>query len=56
MEPDSILCADFSNNGYELAVGGKSNIISIRDIRRLKTMKQIPAHTKLISGLKYDKD
>jgi U4/U6 small nuclear ribonucleoprotein PRP4 len=55
-EPDSILCCDFSSNGYELALGGKSNMISIKDIRRLKTMKQIPAHTKLISGLKYDKN
>jgi U4/U6 small nuclear ribonucleoprotein PRP4 len=55
-EPDSILCCDFSQNGYELAFGGKSNIITVKDIRRLKTMKQIPAHTKLVSGLKYDKN
>ncbi len=55
-ESDSILCCDFSSNGYELAVGGKSNMITIKDIRRLKNLKQIPAHTKLISGLKYDKN
>lgn len=52
-ESNSILCCDFNNNGYELAVGGKNNMISIKDLRRKKSVKQIPAHTKLVSGLKY---
>jgi WD40 repeat protein len=35
-QSDSILCSRFHPNGFELAVGGKANIISIFDMRRKK--------------------
>ena len=37
-----------------MAISGKTNIISIFDIRRKKELKRIPAHLKLISDLKYE--
>lgn len=51
---DSILCSRFHPNGFELAVAGKTNVISIFDLRRKKELKNIPAHLKLISDVKYD--
>jgi len=33
---DSILCSDFNPNGFEFAVGGKTNMITIYDLRRKK--------------------
>lgn len=52
-QSDSILCSDFNQNGFEFAVGGKANIISIFDLRRKNELKRIPAHLKLVSDLKY---
>ena len=52
-QSDSILCSDFNPNGYEIAVAGKNNTISIFDLRRKKELKKIPAHLKLISDVKY---
>jgi U4/U6 small nuclear ribonucleoprotein PRP4 len=53
---DSILCSRFHPNGFELAVAGKANVISIFDLRRKKELKSIPAHLKLISDVKYDEN
>lgn len=55
-QTDSILCSDFAPNGYEFAVAGKNNIIAVYDLRRKKELKRIPAHIKLVSDLKYDKN
>ena len=52
-QSDSILCSEFAPNGFEFAVAGKNNMISIFDLRRKKELKRIPAHLKLISDLKY---
>ena len=52
-QSDSILCSDFAPNGFQFAVAGKTNIISIFDLRRKKEFKRIPAHLKLISDVKY---
>ena len=49
----SYLCSDFHPNGYELAISGRSNLISIYDLRRKKLLRSIPAHTKQISSLAY---
>jgi U4/U6 small nuclear ribonucleoprotein PRP4 len=35
-QTDSLLCSDFSPNGFEFAVAGKNNLISIFDLRRKK--------------------
>lgn len=55
-QTDSLLCSDFAPNGFEVAVAGKNNIISIFDLRRKKELKRIPAHLKLISDIKYQED
>ena len=52
-ESSSILCCDFSPSGHELAISGKSNLITIKDLRQRSTLKQIPAHVKLVSDVKY---
>lgn len=51
---NSILCCNFHPNGFELAVGGRNNMINIFDLRRKKEIKAVPAHTKLISDLQYN--
>jgi len=55
-QSDSLLCCDFAPNGFEVAVAGKTNIISIIDLRRRKELKRIPAHLKLISDVKYQQE
>lgn len=55
-QSDSILASDFAPNGFEFAVAGKNNMVSIFDLRRKKELKRIPAHIKLISDLKYEKN
>lgn len=52
-QSNSILCSDFKPNGFELAVAGKNNLITIFDLRRKNELKTIPAHIKLITGLQY---
>ena len=35
-------------------MGGKTNMVTVFDLRRKKEFKRIPAHLKLISDLKYE--
>jgi U4/U6 small nuclear ribonucleoprotein PRP4 len=55
-QSDSILCSAFAPNGFELVAAGKNNLISVFDLRRKKEFRRIPAHLKLITDLKYEKN
>ncbi|OQR78776.1 U4/U6 small nuclear ribonucleoprotein Prp4-like [Tropilaelaps mercedesae] len=50
-----LLCVDFAPNGYQLATGGQDNSAKIWDIRHRKCEYTIPAHTNIISRIKFDK-
>lgn len=52
-----VYCMDWRSNGYHLATGSGDSSIKIWDIRKLdnsqKELFSIPAHTKLVSDLKF---
>jgi len=50
---NNILSIDWSPNGYQVATGSADNTIKIWDIRQGKTLKTIPAHTNLVSQVRY---
>ena len=49
-----ITCADFSPNGWELATGSDDHTVRIWDLRKKACGYTLPAHTALISDLRYD--
>lgn len=48
-----LICSDFHNNGYHLVTGSDDNTVRFWDIRRKTCFNTLPAHTKLISDLKF---
>ncbi|KAL0557309.1 hypothetical protein IC582_005836 [Cucumis melo] len=44
----------FSPNGYHLATGGEDNTCRIWDLRKKKFLCIIPAHSNLVSQVKYE--
>ncbi|XP_017783416.1 PREDICTED: U4/U6 small nuclear ribonucleoprotein Prp4 [Nicrophorus vespilloides] len=52
----SIYGIDFSPNGYHVATSSVDNTVKIWDLRKRNILYTIPAHTNLISDVKYQKD
>ncbi|KAL3808350.1 hypothetical protein ACHAXA_007634 [Cyclostephanos tholiformis] len=48
-----VLCSEFSPNGFQLATAGDDGTIKIWDLRRRRSSASIPAHTNLITQLKF---
>jgi U4/U6 small nuclear ribonucleoprotein PRP4 len=48
-----VLAVDFHPNGYQLATGSDDHTVRIWDLRKKKSIYTIPAHTGLISSLKF---
>eukprot|EP00842_Homolaphlyctis_polyrhiza_P004729 jgi/Hompol1/5257/HPOL_004275-RA len=48
-----ILGLDWSPNGYQMATGGEDNTIRVWDIRAANLAYTIPAHTNIVSQVKY---
>jgi U4/U6 small nuclear ribonucleoprotein PRP4 len=48
-----ILSLDWSPNGYQLATAGEDNTIRIWDIRAASCIYTVPAHTNLITSVRY---
>jgi U4/U6 small nuclear ribonucleoprotein PRP4 len=48
-----ILGLDFSSNGYTVATGSEDNSIRIWDIRQARCSYTIPAHTNLVSQVRF---
>jgi len=48
-----VVCSEFSPNGFQLATAGDDGTIKIWDLRRRKVSASIPAHTNLITQLKF---
>merc|ERR1739842_193234 len=49
-----VLCADWSPQGYHLVTGSEDNTVKVWDVRARQTIYTIPAHTGIITGVKYD--
>lgn len=49
-----VLGVSFSPNGYHLATGGEDNTCRIWDLRKKKSLYTIPAHSNLISEVKFE--
>lgn len=49
-----VLGVSFSPNGYHLATGGEDNTCRIWDLRKKKSLYIIPAHSNLISQVKFE--
>lgn len=47
---------DFSQNGYHLATASADNTCKIWDLRKRSILYTIPAHTNLISDVKYERE
>ncbi|KAJ8324864.1 hypothetical protein BDV3_004750 [Batrachochytrium dendrobatidis] len=48
-----ILSLDWALNGYQMATGSEDNSIRIWDIRAAASVYSIPAHTNIVSQVKY---
>ena len=48
-----VICSEFSPNGFQLATAGDDGTIKIWDLRRRRPSASIPAHTNLITQLKF---
>lgn len=49
-----VLGVSFSPNGYHLATGGEDNTCRVWDLRKKKSLYTIPAHSNLISEVKFE--
>lgn len=52
----SVFGIDFSPNGYHIATGSEDNTCKIWDLRKRSCVYTIPAHTNLLSDVKYQKE
>ncbi|KAI9093109.1 U4/U6 snRNP-specific spliceosomal protein [Phlyctochytrium arcticum] len=48
-----ILCLDWSPNGYHVATGSEDNSIRIWDMRAARCLYTVPAHTNIVSQVRY---
>ncbi|EED95792.1 small nuclear ribonucleoprotein prp4, partial [Thalassiosira pseudonana CCMP1335] len=48
-----VVCSEFSPNGFQLATAGDDGTIKIWDLRRRRLSTSIPAHTNVITQLKF---
>jgi len=49
-----VVCTEFSPNGFQLATAGDDGTIKIWDLRKRKQYASIPAHSNLITQLRFD--
>jgi U4/U6 small nuclear ribonucleoprotein PRP4 len=49
-----VLCAEFSPNGFQLATAGDDGTIKVWDLRKRKQFVSLPAHSNLITQLRFD--
>ena len=51
-----VLCTEFAPNGFQLATAGDDGTIKVWDLRQRKMYASIPAHSGLITSIKFSKD
>jgi U4/U6 small nuclear ribonucleoprotein PRP4 len=50
-----VICTEFSPNGFQLATAGDDGTIKIWDLRKRKQFASIPAHSNMITQLRFDR-
>lgn len=50
-----VLCTEFSSNGFQLATAGDDGTVKVWDLRRRKQFASLPAHSSLITQIKFDR-
>lgn len=50
-----MISLQFMHTGHHLATGGDDNTVKIWDLRKKANISTIPAHSKLVSDIKFDK-
>jgi U4/U6 small nuclear ribonucleoprotein PRP4 len=50
-----VVCAEFNPNGFQLATAGDDGTIKIWDLRKRKQFASVPAHSNLITQLRFDR-
>jgi U4/U6 small nuclear ribonucleoprotein PRP4 len=50
-----VLCSEFSPNGFQLATAGDDGFIKVWDLRKRKQFASIPAHSNLVTQLRFDR-
>jgi U4/U6 small nuclear ribonucleoprotein PRP4 len=48
-----VLCSEYAPNGFHLATAGDDGTIKIWDMRKRKQLASIPAHSNLLSQLRF---
>jgi U4/U6 small nuclear ribonucleoprotein PRP4 len=48
------LCTEFSPNGFQLATAGDDGTIKVWDLRKRKQFASVPAHSNLITQIRFD--
>jgi len=51
-----VLCTEFSPNGFQLATAGDDGTIKVWDLRQRKQYASIPAHSRLVTQIKFAHD
>ena len=50
-----VVCAEFSPNGYQLATAGDDGTLKVWDLRKRKQFASVPAHSNLVTQIKFDR-
>jgi U4/U6 small nuclear ribonucleoprotein PRP4 len=50
-----VVCSEFSPNGFQLATAGDDGTIKVWDLRKRKQFASVPAHSNLITQLRFDR-
>ena len=49
-----VFCSEFSPNGFQLATAGDDGTLKIWDLRKRKQFASVPAHSKLVTQLRFE--
>jgi len=49
-----VLCSEFSPNGFQLATAGDDGTLKIWDLRKRRQFASLPAHSRLVTQLRFE--
>ena len=51
-----VLCSEFAPNGFQMATAGDDGTLKVWDLRRKGTVASVPAHSRLITQIRFAHD